>query len=143
LLYNYRILVPIDGSAHSLHALQHAQVFAQQIGERVLVTLLHVNPRILLNELPGSDINIEELIEQESQRILAPAANLLEVAHVKHDMICLSGEPAQTICSTALTGEYGLIIMGSRGLSPLPGAILGSVSNAVLQGSHCPVLIIK
>ena len=143
LLYNYRILVPIDGSAHSVHALQHAQAFAQQIGNGVLVTLLHVNPRILLNELPGTDINIKELIEEESQHILTPAASLLEAAQINHDIISLPGEPALAICSTALSGEYGLIIMGSRGLSPLPGAILGSVSNAVLQRCHCPVFIVK
>lgn len=142
-LYNYRILVPIDGSSHSLHALQHAQTFARQVGERVLVTLLHVSPRILLSELSGEETRLNEKLDQQSQQILAPAAEFLKAAQIQHETLHVVGEPAETICQAAREGEYGLIVMGSRGLSSLSGAILGSVSNAVVQHSHCPVFIVK
>ena len=36
-----------------------------------------------------------------------------------------------------------LIVMGSRGLGPLKGLFMGSVSSYVTSHSTCPVLIIK
>lgn len=36
-----------------------------------------------------------------------------------------------------------LVIMGSRGYGPLFGSIMGSVSQRVLNGAHCPVLIVN
>jgi len=36
-----------------------------------------------------------------------------------------------------------IIVMGTRGLSPLRGAIMGSVSHALIEKATCPVLIVK
>jgi nucleotide-binding universal stress UspA family protein len=36
-----------------------------------------------------------------------------------------------------------IIVIGTRGLSTLRGAILGSVSHALIEKAHCPVLIVK
>jgi nucleotide-binding universal stress UspA family protein len=36
-----------------------------------------------------------------------------------------------------------IIVMGTRGLSTLRGAIMGSVSHALIEKATCPVLIVK
>jgi nucleotide-binding universal stress UspA family protein len=36
-----------------------------------------------------------------------------------------------------------IIVMGTRGLSALRGAIMGSVSHALIEKATCPVLIVK
>ncbi len=37
----------------------------------------------------------------------------------------------------------GLIVMGSRGLGGVRGALKGSVSDSVVRHAHCPVLIVR
>lgn len=52
------------------------------------------------------------------------------------------GIPEVQICKEAEEQQVGLIVMGSRGLGPITGKILGSISNGVLKNSPCPVTII-
>ena len=44
-----------------------------------------------------------------------------------------------------IAGEINadIIVMGTRGLSTLRGAIMGSVSHALIEKAKCPVLIVK
>lgn len=42
-----------------------------------------------------------------------------------------------------MKGQADLIFMGSHGYGPLSGTVLGSVSQRVLYGAACPVLIVK
>ncbi|MCK7503018.1 MAG: universal stress protein [Desulfobacterales bacterium] len=39
--------------------------------------------------------------------------------------------------------DTDLIVMGARGLSYIGGILLGSVSEAVLKSSPCPVVIVR
>lgn len=41
-----------------------------------------------------------------------------------------------------LSGDYDLMIVGSRGYGPLGQTFLGSVSAALIDGSRCPVLVL-
>jgi nucleotide-binding universal stress UspA family protein len=44
-----------------------------------------------------------------------------------------------------LTEELGvdLIVVGSRGLSGIKHALVGSVSESVVRHAHCPVLVMR
>jgi nucleotide-binding universal stress UspA family protein len=55
----------------------------------------------------------------------------------------LEGSPAEAILDVANTRKSDLIVMGSRGLGRLAGALLGSQSQKVVQHAPCPVLIIR
>ena len=45
----------------------------------------------------------------------------------------------------ALAEEIGvdLIVVGSRGRSPLKRTLMGSVSDSVVRHAHCPVLVVR
>ncbi|MGI0060358.1 MAG: universal stress protein [Nitrosotalea sp.] len=43
----------------------------------------------------------------------------------------------------ASDNKFDLIVMGSRGMSPIKELFLGSVSNAVIHKSKVPVLVVK
>ncbi len=40
-------------------------------------------------------------------------------------------------------GDFGLIVIGSRGLGPIKRRLMGSVSESVVRHAHCPVLVAR
>jgi nucleotide-binding universal stress UspA family protein len=50
---------------------------------------------------------------------------------------------AQQIVQVAEDIGAGLIVMGSRGLSGMRRALMGSVSDSVVRHAHCPVLVVR
>ncbi len=55
----------------------------------------------------------------------------------------LAVAPGPALLAVAKKYNADLIVMGSRGLGPLKGLFMGSVSSYVTSHSTCPVLIIK
>jgi nucleotide-binding universal stress UspA family protein len=49
--------------------------------------------------------------------------------------------PAQALMDRSYQAD--LVIVGSRGLGSVRGALLGSVSAEVLRHSHCPVAVVR
>lgn len=54
----------------------------------------------------------------------------------------LYGNPAQEVLNLP-SKNYDLVIVGRRGTSRLTGPTLGSVSNAIVQSSKIPVMVVK
>jgi nucleotide-binding universal stress UspA family protein len=54
-----------------------------------------------------------------------------------------SGEPAPTLIEITERYDCEAIILGARGLGGLSGALLGSVSQAVLHTSRVPVTVVR
>ena len=40
-------------------------------------------------------------------------------------------------------GGFGLIVMGSRGLTRIKRVVMGSVSESIVRHAHCPVLVAR
>jgi nucleotide-binding universal stress UspA family protein len=55
----------------------------------------------------------------------------------------VSASPASTILQDARDAAAGMIVLGSRGLGPLGGLLLGSVANKIIQLATCPVLVVR
>lgn len=53
------------------------------------------------------------------------------------------GNPSQEIMAFLKTKNFDLIIMGRRGTTKITGPSLGSVSNAIIQSSKIPVLVVS
>jgi len=50
---------------------------------------------------------------------------------------------AEQIVNLAEEIRAGLIVVGSRGLSGMRRALMGSVSDSVVRHAHCPVLVVR
>ncbi|MGC1425153.1 MAG: universal stress protein [Nitrosotalea sp.] len=55
----------------------------------------------------------------------------------------LFGQESKKIVDFAHKEKFDLIVIGSRGLSPIKRMILGSVANSVVNKSKIPVLVVK
>ncbi|NLN07336.1 MAG: universal stress protein [Firmicutes bacterium] len=146
-----KILVCTDNSKHSMKALKMAARLAECCKDKVetidIVHVYHV-------DLPVSDFHstvtyieqyefLHKFKKEEGEKILEAAAQVFTGVDAEVNTILKEGHPAATIIKMAATGNYDLIIMGSRGLGGLKKALLGSVSNAVLQEVQTSVLIVK
>ena len=62
---------------------------------------------------------------------------------VATEMIYEVGSPGPVLLNVADDKKCDLIVMGSRGLGPLKGIFMGSVSSYLVSRSKCPILIVK
>lgn len=136
-----KILVPLDGSEHSRRALRYALGLAQ--AQNAHVALLHCLDRIPM--LIGGEprIELERELVREAQKLLTPFAKKVRQLGIEPALIIKEGHPGEVIVQEAKSGDYDLIVMGSRGLSALQGLLMGSDAHRVLSAAHCPVLLTR
>jgi nucleotide-binding universal stress UspA family protein len=91
---------------------------------------------------PDADV-LERVSGAVGSRALAGAEALFNAAGVPFEREIGSGEPAPTLVDLAESHGCDTIIMGARGWGALRGALMGSVSQGVLQASNLPVTIVK
>jgi len=145
-----KILVPYDGSESAKCAAKTALFLAEKLGSEItFITVVNARPAgMSLYDLKLHEyINAYELIakrEKEfSEKKLKELVEELSCCGIKTKTLVLEGIPDEQIIKKATTGNYDLIVMGRRGLSPVKRLFLGSVSQKVLANSPCSVLIDK
>ncbi|MGC8998194.1 MAG: universal stress protein [Candidatus Bathyarchaeia archaeon] len=151
-----KILVPLDGSEHSLRALDIAIQIAKKFDGKI--TLIHiysvsVRPVIVPEPstlTPGIPImapteysRLAETVREVGARILAHGAEKVKAEGVEVETVLREGHVVHEIVKTAEEGKFDLIVMGARGLSKIKELILGSVSDGVIRNAPCPVLVTK
>jgi nucleotide-binding universal stress UspA family protein len=55
----------------------------------------------------------------------------------------LNGRPASVVLDEAKSWTADLIVVGTRGLGPFTAALLGSVSDEIVDHATCPVLVVR
>lgn len=152
-----KILVPLDGSDHSLRALKIAARMAKKFGGKL--TLIHVysvsvrpvvmpEPATLAS--PGVPVmtaaevsKVVEAARKASASILVDGEQRVKAEGVQVETTLREGHTVQEIIETAKEGRFDLIVMGARGISKIREIILGSVSDGVIRNAPCPVLVTK
>jgi nucleotide-binding universal stress UspA family protein len=129
-----RVLLAVDGSESALRATTFVSRLAKWCGGEV--HLLHVEPGLTVaGYLLGSrDKVVEDWSGKRTQDALIPARSVLERAGVNTtEHVVASSEPHRAIVAAATDESCTTIAMGTRGLSPLTGMLMGSVAQNVLQ----------
>lgn len=137
-----RILLAVDGSEHALRAAKVAGDLVRSVNARELRIVIAYEPVPAYLGEPNLQNTIDARMN-ESQGILQEAEKIVGKVPIEiHDEM-LEGQIADAILDVAKTRNCDLIIMGSRGLGRLAGALLGSNSQKVVSEAPCPVLIVK
>jgi nucleotide-binding universal stress UspA family protein len=143
-----RILVPVDFSAGSRAALEHAVFLAQRLNAAIDVLHVWQTP----DDLPAESVRIaangirggigpraRDAAEQALAELVAPFARMGVPLRAES----VFGQPVPVIRSKAEEGWYDLIVMGTLGRGGLPRLFLGSVAEALVRTAPCPVLTIR
>ena len=131
-----RILLAYDGFERSSRALEECAELAG--GEKASVTLLSVVPPDARGSKSGGHVGLRPHAHED----VARAHGYLRERGIDSEMRIAHGEPAKEILAVACAAPYDLIIMGSRGLGPLKGALLGSVTRKVIRDAPCGVVVV-
>jgi len=152
-----KILVPLDGSEHSLRALEIAIQTAKKFGGKI--TLIHVysvtvRPVIMPEPTtltpPGVPVmtptevsRVVEATRKAGANILADGEQKVKAEEIQVETMLVEGQTVEEIARIAKEGKFGLIIIGARGISRIREILLGSVSDGVIRSAPCPVLVVK
>jgi len=138
------VLVPIDGSAAALRAMEHAvRMLRAQPGARVhalnvQAPKIHVWPGKLVSP---DMINTE--LRNDGQRLLVQAEQIAHAAGVSCSSHVSVGQPAEEIIAYAARHECDGIWMGTRGLGAVTALVLGSAAQQVIHLAQVPVTLVK
>lgn len=144
-----KICVAVDGSPSSQEAVKAASQLASRFDASLL--LLHViRPMKIPQELQRyiREDDLDNLrfsaLENVGQEILAQAQAIAEeYAVTKIRSLILSGDPVEQIIEQTRHQVVDLLVMGTRGLGKLEGALIGSISRKVTELSDTNLMIIK
>ena len=144
-----RLLVPIDGSRLALKASELAIGFAKQFDAEL--TLLHVARKFVVPDALKEFMTTEHLqgepiydIDDATKRVIEKVRDRSVKEGIRRVTTEFKeGRPSRSIVEYAKYHKMDAIVMGSRGLTDIEGALLGSVSHKVASLAPCTVIIVK
>ncbi len=138
-----KILLATDGSKHSKKTIEQAIEFAKKFETEVtLLYVIEVNPQQGYDFFASYKKKEQELIST-GEEVLQKAAESFKEQGIAVNTRLEKGNPADIICDIAHKEDFGLVILGGRGLGKISGVLLGSVSNAVANCLGKNLMIVK
>jgi nucleotide-binding universal stress UspA family protein len=137
-----RLLVAIDFSTPSEHALHHAAELAVLSGGSLI--LLHVVPA----DYGWLGIGREELrdldkaLQRQAVERLRALAGAYAGQHLPVDVEIRIGQPAEQIIAAANESKCDAIVLSTHGISGLDRYLIGSVADRVARLASCPIFLI-
>jgi nucleotide-binding universal stress UspA family protein len=136
-----RILVALDDTPAAAFAMRHVVPYAlEQRSQLTLLTVVPAPSRMVVAAGVSPQRMAEEMERQAELHLRQVTATLPHELSVT--TILRHGDPAEEILALVRAHPVDLICMGARGRGRVSGALLGSVSSAVLHHSPVPVLVL-
>jgi nucleotide-binding universal stress UspA family protein len=150
------VMLVTDGSASSRQAVQFLGRLPLPVDIRLWV--MHVLPPppipVMIVETPAGDVPIalkdsgeaaalKAKEEKDGQALVDNTLEALQAMGKHAEGILKRGDAATEIMAVAKEQNIDLLITGSRGLSPIRGWMMGSVSRKLVHYSGCSVLVVR
>ena len=144
-----KILLATDASKDAEKAALIASDIASSTDSELHV--LHVGNTKDFHVAPGAEqsfsprtVSLGEVREKAEKTLEEAVKQVEEAGGTVAQAYLRSGDPDDEIlrfCDEQ--GGFGLIVMGSRGLTRIKRVVMGSVSGSVVRHAHCPVLVAR
>jgi len=143
-----KILVAVDGSDSSLHALKHGIELARNLS--ATLRIVHVVDMNWLPLAPELAIDIEAISavrRSAGQKILADARETAQKAGLDAEALLVETETptqhvAEAIVKEATRWPADLVLLGTHGRRGFQRMLLGSVAEGMARRSPVPVLLV-
>ncbi len=138
-----RIVVGIDGSDASPHALRWAVALARATGARVEAVFVWTTypSRGWIGGSAAQAAGVwDPQMEAEKALVTAVDQEFGADRPTSLDLVVREGTPAQVLIEAGKGAQ--MLIVGSRGHGGFVGLLLGSVSTACAEHASCPVLVL-
>lgn len=136
-----RILVGLDGSDASRHALEEALKFAKETQTEIIAVSVIPVLKGLASALSIFG-NIRENLKKTHTKALEEAESLAEEFGVQIKSVLDEGKPYEKILETATKYDCDLVITGRRGVTSFDKILIGSTAVRVLNESPIDIVIV-
>ncbi len=144
-----KMLVALDGSDHSLKAVDFASEIAASLKAKLIILNVVKSQELPeglreyaeLEHIPGIDMDILKKIAGDLVSNAEKRAREKGVEDIVGEVE--EGPVARTIIARAQHHDVNMIVVGSRGLGNVEATLRGGVSHRVELMAKCPVLTIK
>jgi len=122
---------------------RHAASTAKLIGGTE-IELLNVQDPVLMRDHVAMTVqDIEHMQADEAGRVLHAARQVLDAEGVPYQVRRRCGAAAAEIARQVDESHCDAVVMGTRGLGPVAGLVIGSVAMRVVHLVGVPVTLIK
>lgn len=136
-----KVLVPTDGSEHSMKAVQEGLELAEKKGAQVTLMSVAYYVPDYLEEMPP---NIREKLENEAWEALKKGKALFDAKNLPVETVMEAGlVPANLIIAKAQDDKFDRIVIGSTGQNALDKIIMGSTATKVVAHAPCEVTVVR
>ncbi|PZR54174.1 universal stress protein [Xylanimonas oleitrophica] len=135
------VLVGVDGSAPSLHALDWAAAYAERVGWGLHMVCSYSLPSFTAASLDGGYAALDDTAIQEGARaVLEEAQARVAGLGVPVTASVATGDAAGVLVE--MSKDHGLAVVGTRGRGGFTERLLGTVSSALPAHAACPTVVV-
>ena len=131
------VVVGYDGSDCAKLALGAATEIAKQYGEKLIIAFGYE-----LNKVTGEIGDYHHALQELATTRLKEGAALVGDEGIEVEAVIMEEAPAKALVELADARDARMIVVGTRGESPLHGALLGSTPHKLVHLSTRPVLVV-
>jgi nucleotide-binding universal stress UspA family protein len=136
-----KVVWATDGSEAADRALPHAKAIAAESGAPVVVVYCE---EFTMPGKGGGSVPVHANEDELQTKVERQVADLVSdgIAATLDSTRSRVGGAAHAIAEAAVREQADLIVVGTRGHTPLAGLLLGSVTQRLLHIAPCPVLAV-
>lgn len=136
-----RVLVPTDCSKLSHSVLKVADDMVAASGGELTMIFVHQPATHLMDDEFPEPSGLKAALYKKANSVMQNWAKDLDTPEERRHLLVSTGSPVEEIIEHS--SDYDLIVMATHGLTGLKHFRLGSVTERVVRGAECSVLVVK